>query len=314
MQRCKKCSRKQRFRLRHIMILLFALLLNGFLCARAWDKAGDVTESMGDHRSSAEELVGTTLYLQMTREELQQGDLVLVNYEYGYDPNNADKLVCVYENMNHTYYVKQVDLQFCERALVSLNQWLEDYFNETGEGNINIVAGYRTSADQQALYDNALNLYGADYAADYFNTPGHSEHHTGLAVDFAIWDPVNQMAGDFTGDGKETWLLENAWRYGYIQRYPPEKQSVTGIAYESWHFRYVGVPHAWYMYQHDLVLEEYLALLRQHPFEDPLCFVAGGKTYQVYFCQGFSVPLPNRENFEISGNNIDGFIVTFIVS
>ena len=62
-------------------------------------------------------------------------------------------------------------------------------------------------------------------------------------------------------DGDYAWLTENAWRYGFILRYPPEKADVTGIGYESWHFRYVGIPHAWYMQENNLCLEEYLDLL-----------------------------------------------------
>lgn len=308
MGKSKRRRPKQRLRLVHIMIFMIAALLNGVLCANLWTHRDNSVSR--DNVSCADE---TVLFLQMSQAELHRGNLVLVNHAYSYNPETADDLVSISAGMNDAYFVKSLDLMLHKQAAAALNLWMRDYYAETSQGNINIVAGYRTIADQQSLYNNAVALHGEDYAADYFNDPGHSEHHTGLAVDFGTWSPATQTAGDFTGTGAQAWVLENAWRYGYIQRYPSEKQQITGIAYESWHFRYVGVPHAWYMYQHDLVLEEYLSLLTRYSFEAPLCFAVDGDSYQVYYCKGLSVPLPTAKEYEISGNNIDGFIVTVVV-
>lgn len=253
------------------------------------------------------------LIRSMSREDLQQGDLVLVNYENVYDPTVAEELVGVYENKQEEYYVKSMDLTVSDRIMAPLDQWLQDYNKQTGDGGINIIAGHRSVQDQQDLYDNAVRNHGSEYAAQYFNKPGHSEHHTGLAVDFATWDQAAQTAGDFTGAGTQAWLLDNAWRYGFIQRYPPEKRGITGIAYESWHFRYVGIPHAWYMQQYGLVLEEYLELVRGYSAESPLSFRVDGDFYQVYYCRGLEVKLPLDGSFTISGDNMDGFIVTLLV-
>lgn len=82
--------------------------------------------------------------------------------------------------------------------------------------------------------------------------PGRSEHHTGLAVDF------NGVSEDFYSTDAYKWLAENAQNYGFILRYPESKKDVTGINFEPWHFRYVGIYTAKAMYGKDICLEEYI--------------------------------------------------------
>ena len=82
--------------------------------------------------------------------------------------------------------------------------------------------------------------------------PGTSEHELGLAVDINA-DNVNS-----TGQEVYDWLLQNAWRYGFIQRYPADKTDITGISNEPWHYRYVGLEAAEEITQQGICLEEYL--------------------------------------------------------
>ena len=166
-----------------------------------------------------------------------QGDLILVNADTSYDPETAEDLVSVYEEKNSSYYVKDTALSVCRRVMTPLNDWMADFEAATGCSNINIVAGYRTQDDQQQLYDAAVQNHGSDYAASYLAQPGCSEHHTGLAVDFALYLEDSGATADFTGTGDYVWLVEHAWEYGFIRRYPENKRDVTGIAYEAWHFR-----------------------------------------------------------------------------
>ena len=284
------------------VVLVGLLMLLGLLLARpaqpvaAWDLPSPETSP--------------ALLRTMSEAELAQGDLVLVNQANAYDPSNAQELTTVYGHMNDAYFVRDSQLSVCGRILDPLNAWMQDFKDATGIAAVNVVAGHRTVEYQQELYDNALASHGADYAASYFSDPGYSEHHTGLAVDFATYDPASGASGDFTGAGEYSWLLENAWRYGFVQRYPPDKKDCTGIAYESWHFRYVGVPHAWVLYTNGLVLEEYIQLLRDHPADKPLTFSCDGTEYTVYFCPGLQVTVPESGDYTISGNNADGFIVT----
>lgn len=109
--------------------------------------------------------------------------------------------------------------------------------------NLRISTAYRSYNRQQQLFD-----AGATTAA-----AGTSEHNSGLAVDILTEN------GEFEGSDGEAWLLEHAVEYGFILRYPKDKEAVTGFAYEPWHFRYVGKEQAALIKESGLCLEEYLA-------------------------------------------------------
>ena len=112
------------------------------------------------------------------------------------------------------------------------------------------------------------------------------------------------------------WIYENAHKYGFIIRYPNDCEDHTG--YNSGtrlHLRYIGVEHATYIYENGICLEEYLELIRtKHTINNPLTFTAQGKEYQVYYFKysgnPTSVPVPKDANYEISGDNMNGFIIT----
>ena len=96
--------------------------------------------------------------------------------------------------------------------------------------------------------------------------PGTSEHHTGLAAD--IVTPTHQtLDPEFADTAAGKWLQENAAEYGFILRYPEDKQDITKIIYESWHYRYVGVDHAKAITENELCLEEYLEILKEGGLE-----------------------------------------------
>ena len=114
---------------------------------------------------------------------------------------------------------------------------------------------YRDFETQQAVWDQYLELYGQSYNDRYVTKPGFSEHHTGLAID------VKSTKSNIFKNSKEyTWMVENSYKYGFIHRYKESKESITGISSEAWHFRYVGVDIATYMYENKLSFEEYYAL------------------------------------------------------
>ena len=100
--------------------------------------------------------------------------------------------------------------------------------------NIWIQSGYRSYELQSELYNNYVNRDGKLAADTYSARPGHSEHQTGLAFD------LNTISDDFAYTNEGKWVNENAWKYGYILRYPKGKDDITGYKYEPWHFRYVG--------------------------------------------------------------------------
>lgn len=130
-----------------------------------------------------------------------------------------------------------------------------------------ICSAYRSRETQQALFDEDVARYMAQgmreedavaAAAEYTMPPGCSEHETGLALD--IVSQENQLLDETQMQTAESqWLREHCWEYGFILRYPPEKSGLTGIAYEAWHYRYVGNEAAAYLHEHDLTLEEFWA-------------------------------------------------------
>lgn len=86
--------------------------------------------------------------------------------------------------------------------------------------------------------------------------PGTSEHHLGLAVDFY---PVSEK---FESSAQFVWLKKNAEKYGFVLRYPEDKQSITRIKYEPWHYRFVGKEHAKFMNEHNMCLDEYIEYIK----------------------------------------------------
>ena len=183
-----------------------------------------------------------------------------------------------------------------------------------------ICSSYRTQAKQQELYENKLQRlieegYSYENAVTEAGTvvavPGTSEHQTGLALD--IVDASYQILDQGQEDTLvQQWLIEHSWEYGFVLRYPNAKSEITGIIYEPWHYRYVGRPHARVMADRGLCLEEYLDLLRQYSKDAPLSVTDDGRAYQVYFCPENDPLVPAGNPYTLSGNNVDGFLVTLL--
>ena len=119
---------------------------------------------------------------------------------------------------------------------------------------IRAIAAYRSYDYQAGLWNYNAGLYGAEYADQYYARPGQSEHNSGLAVDITF-NGYNFNEIELY-DGYE-WILSSAHKYGFILRYPEEKQDITRYGYESWHFRYVGKDAAKIIYENNWTLEEY---------------------------------------------------------
>ncbi len=120
--------------------------------------------------------------------------------------------------------------------------------------NIRAVSTYRSYSYQNTLYNNYAAKDGTKKADTYSARPGYSEHQTGLAVD------VDNTKATYTqfGSTKEFgWMKENAYKYGFILRYTKETEFITGYINEPWHYRYVGLEIAKYIYEHPMTYEEY---------------------------------------------------------
>lgn len=133
---------------------------------------------------------------------------------------------------------------------------LEELFNAAKKDNIYLYAlsGYRSYSTQKSIYKRTIKEQGRKYANKYVAKPGYSEHQTGLAMDITTKD--SYVAFEKTLEGK--WLSENAYKYGFIIRYPLGKESITGYSYEAWHIRYVGKQASKEIFTKNIVLEQYL--------------------------------------------------------
>ena len=141
-----------------------------------------------------------------------------------------------------------------------------------------MISGYRSIEQQQTNYDVNYQNYLASGLSEeeartkteeYIALPNASEHITGLAVDITSTALANQEGNsglfpDLENYPEGLWLKENAPKFGFILRYPKAKEAITGINFEPWHFRYVGIENAMYMTEKNLTLEEYIAILKQN--------------------------------------------------
>lgn len=126
---------------------------------------------------------------------------------------------------------------------------------------LNIRSGFRDNATQEMLFNNYVQRDGLEKANTYSAKPGHSEHETGLAIDISNGDYQTSIGDWFNDTEQSKWLYENAYKYGFILRYPEGKEDITGYKYESWHYRYVGVEHSKNFAMNNLTLEEYLKIV-----------------------------------------------------
>lgn len=182
--------------------------------------------------------------------------LTVVNSKHKFG-NRDSGLVNIYDYKTRSYLVKSVDLKVDKRVMKPLNEMMDEFFKATGKSDVNIISGYRSVGSQDELYKSMEKTHGKKYAKHYCQIPGGSEHHTGLAIDLSIYDVNTGKTTDFKGQDEYSWFYENSWKYGFIRRYEEEKESITGIAYEPWHFRYVGKKAAEEMFKSGKCLEEY---------------------------------------------------------
>jgi len=122
--------------------------------------------------------------------------------------------------------------------------WLNGLFQgaaDAGTGGLAVVSGYRSYAQQQQVYSSYVNLYGQAQADLISARPGYSEHQTGLAVDVGNANGSCGLSTCFGDTAAGMWVAANAYKYGFIVRYPNGYTNITGYSYEPWHLRYVGV-------------------------------------------------------------------------
>lgn len=179
------------------------------------------------------------------------------------------------------------------------------------------VSGYRSANEQTEIYETSRQESGEDFTRKFVALPYHSEHQTGLAIDLGLKkDEIDFICPEFPYDGVCDKFRRIAPLFGFIERYPSGKEQITGIAHEPWHFRYVGYPHSQIMIEKKLTLEEYIDFIKQFPGNGKrLLTHMNDKSIEVYYVMAAkgaktTFSLPEKAVYLVSGNNIDGFIVT----
>ena len=176
-------------------------------------------------------------------------ETILVNKYYyldeNYVPNNLEKI-------NNQYALDNMKL------VKEAKEAFEKLSKDASKENLNIIAmsSYRSYSYQIDLYNRYAKSDGKEKADTYSGRAGHSEHQTGLAVD--VYNKKVPYTS-FENTKEYEWMMKNAYKYGFILRFPKDKEEETGYHFESWHYRYVGIDIATYIKENNISFEEYYA-------------------------------------------------------
>lgn len=190
-------------------------------------------------------------YTNVKDVNMDNDNLVLINkfYKLASDYKNPDmvKMSTKYSNNNSSYLDKEAYEQF--KIMV----------DDAKKEDINFVnlSSYRSYSRQESIYNGYVKDKGVDWANKWSAKPGHSEHQTGLALDVCVKGEYD--FDNFENTNEYKWLKINSYKYGFILRYPEGKEDITGYNFEAWHYRYVGIDVATFIYENDITFEEYYA-------------------------------------------------------
>lgn len=253
------------------------------------------------------------------------GSLLFVNGEFSYMMTDFSGMVNVKAfqlnsantnkteiNGYYTYSLSVDRIALTAETLDALNAMMLDYCrtldlssaNPNSASNLTVAwGGYTQSTIDE--YETDISDIGEDFY----------DHILGTTITLKRHSPAEAITESLLKN-EFSWIYENAHKYGFVLRYPNDCKDHTGHDGDGRvHLRYVGVAHATYIHEKGICLEEYLTALRtQYSSSSPLSFNAGGKSYQVYYVKysgnPTNVPVPKDSNYTISGDNMNGFVVT----
>ena len=192
-------------------------------------------------------LFGNHFYKNIKKVKNPDSIDVLVNKNHqldkNYIPNDLVKLSLICANEDK-FLRQEAALKFEEMCLEARKQGYK----------IIAVSSYRSYFYQEELYNYYVRTLGEKRALEASAKPGHSEHQTGLVID--IEGSIGKYS-DFETTEEFIWMKENAYKYGFILRYPKNKKNITGFKYEPWHYRSVGKDVAKIIHENNITLEEY---------------------------------------------------------
>lgn len=236
--------------------------------------------------------------ININENQIFQGDLLLANNTYPIKQSSIKGDIAPLSEIAELgqQFGTSVDtISISKEAGLEFSKMIEAA-KKDGLVHFSVNSGFRDFEEQAKLYKEM----GSSYALP----PGYSEHNLGLSLDVGS----TMMKMENAPEGK--WMGENAWKYGFILRYPRDKTDITGIEYEPWHFRYVGLPHSALMKEKNFVLEEYIDYLKK---EKSVMTTVGETDYYISYhpvSDTLEIVEPILSQYEVSGNNVDGVIVT----
>lgn len=189
-----------------------------------------------------------TFYKDSNKADINNNELILVNKYYYLDNNYTPKNLVNVSSKHGTGKLKK-----------EVYEAFKLMYNDAAKNNLYlyISSPYRSYNRQNVLYNTYVKKDGESKADTYSARPGYSEHQTGLAFDLGTAE--NHDINEFVESKEFKWMKNNAHKYGFILRYPYGKKYITGYIYEPWHYRYVGIDAATYIYNNNITFEEYYA-------------------------------------------------------
>jgi len=291
-----------------VLILIFLAVSVLLVCSIVDAIGSNVPDDSGTPQDQPNEPPQPIRYQQITKEQLAvgYGPLILINKDHEYHfPSAAERSLAIIsehrpkDNGTNIYQIEYPATSKMQmEALTAFNKMMLDYYEISAQdSSVTISTAYRTYSDQNNIYQQYKSVKA-----------GFSDHHSGYCIALSEQDTSHL-------------IYENLTKYGFIFRYPDNKVNETGVdGYEEC-LRYVGVPHATYITQNDLCMEEYVKLLQESYHSQNHLKINGvdGNEYEVYYVPAsehevttFSVPL--NYSYTVSGDNEGGFIVTVNLS
>jgi D-alanyl-D-alanine carboxypeptidase len=227
--------------------------------------------------------------------DVYKGTLALYSTEHPAEENKSAVTVDLLDFKNEYYTLVDSEVELDADSAEAFNEMMEDYY-EANQLTDFIVYGTTETYTGEG-----------SYCPRQF-----AESPSGCCVDLAVngWDSVVS----YDGTGTQSWIEENCYKYGFIVRYPQDKEALTGESYCPWHLRYVGAPHSTIMHDKNLCLEEYVGALKEFTFDNPYTYTVDNTRYKIYtafLTEGSStVMAPIGGKYDMSGNSSDGVIIT----
>lgn len=296
------------------MLAVVALLLVSLTVFGIGSLISAISSSAGNEPANADTppaQTGGITYKETTEiaTKKHMGPLIVVNQNYAYSfPSsptqgfiNLKTVDRATINGNNVYqlYSKAGVLQMQSAAFTAFESMMRSYYMQTEDGSVAVREAYRSADTQESI--------GSSVKA------GYSDHHTGYLLHICSYNGDSLPANH--------WIYQNCHKYGFIIRYPEGKEAQTGVNNYAEAIRYVGVAHATYMKNNGLCFEEYINVLKSRTLEQPLNVTTDdGSNYSIYYVPAgasdtvVQFAVPSNYSYEISGDNVGGFIVTVNLS